>query len=97
MLAVTSILQFASWSGCTGIVYLEPRVCSTPSPTLPRQTGGTLTDLRLGSGDRSLDADADLTVGVLIGHGDTLGGIGGLVGPIIALARALVAGHRLPH
>ena len=57
-----------------------------------------MADLGLSSGDRSLDADADLkAVGALIALGDTPSGIGGLVGPVIVLARALVAGHRLPH
>ena len=33
---------FTSWSVRTEMVFLEPKVCSIPSPTLPGQVGGTL-------------------------------------------------------
>jgi hypothetical protein len=49
---------------------MEPRVCSTPSPTLPGKNLGR---------DCSLDAGADFAVSVSIKLGDTLSGTDGLV------------------
>ena len=79
------------------MVFLGPSVWLTPSPTLPKQAGGTLGNLGLSSGDCSLDTDADLTVGVSIGLGDALSGIDGLPDTVIAPVPALVARYRLPH
>jgi hypothetical protein len=79
------------------MVFLGPSVWLTPSPTLSEQARGTLGNLGLSSGDCSLDTDADLTVGVLIGLGDALSGIDGPADTVIALVHALVVGYRLPH
>jgi hypothetical protein len=79
------------------MVFLGPSVWLSPSPTLLEQAGGTSGNLGFSSGDCSLDTDADLTVGVLIGLGDALSGIDGLADTVIAPVPALVTGYRLPH